>query len=56
MFIQEKRQWGGSEREEGSRKEQEEGVEIMTGEGKRKKDGEMGIIQTQNLMGMLWRE
>lgn len=28
----------------------------MTGEGKRKKDGEMGIIQTQNLMGMLLRE
>lgn len=35
MFIQEKRQWGGSEKE--SRKEQQEGVEYVSGEGKKDK-------------------
>lgn len=48
---------GRFRREEESGKEREEGVEIMTGEGgKGSKEAEMGIIRTQNLMGMLLRE
>lgn len=51
MFVQEKRQWGGSEREEGrgGRKEQEVGVEIMTGEGEKgKKDGKGNCLDLES--------
>lgn len=46
-FIREKRQWGGSERRKGGRKEQEEGLEITICVGRKKKDGKRELFNSR---------